>query len=60
MISPVCRTLLTTVKNFAAAVKKRGITDAKKVITTPLTVGYFDGKGWPEPRCPVAQSHQLS
>ena len=44
MISPVCRTLLTTVKNFAAAVKKRGITDAKKVITTPLTVGYFDGK----------------
>ncbi|MBJ3813621.1 primary-amine oxidase [Shimwellia pseudoproteus] len=29
---------------FAAALKKHGITDTKKVITTPLTVGYFDGK----------------
>ncbi len=29
---------------FAAAVKKRGISDPSKVITTPLTVGYFDGK----------------
>lgn len=29
---------------FAAVLKKRGITDPKKVITTPLTVGFFDGK----------------
>lgn len=29
---------------FAEVLKKRGITDTKKVITTPLTVGYFDGK----------------
>lgn len=29
---------------FAAVLKKHGITDTKKVITTPLTVGYFDGK----------------
>ena len=26
---------------YAAALKKRGINDAKKVVTTPLTVGYF-------------------
>lgn len=29
---------------FAEVLKKRGITDTKKVITTPLTVGFFDGK----------------
>lgn len=29
---------------FAQALKKHGITDTKKVITTPLTVGFFDGK----------------
>lgn len=29
---------------FAGVLKKHGITDPKKVITTPLTVGYFDGK----------------
>ena len=29
---------------FAEVLKKHGITDPKKVITTPLTVGYFDGK----------------
>ncbi len=29
---------------YAEALKKRGINDPKKVITTPLTVGYFDGK----------------
>lgn len=29
---------------FAGVLKKHGITDTKKVITTPLTVGYFDGK----------------
>lgn len=31
-------------KEYADIVKKRGITDPSKVITTPLTVGYFDGK----------------
>lgn len=29
---------------FAEALKKHGVSDPKKVITTPLTVGYFDGK----------------
>jgi primary-amine oxidase len=29
---------------FAQALAKRGITDVKKVVATPLTVGYFDGK----------------
>lgn len=29
---------------FAKAVALRGITDVKKVVSTPLTVGYFDGK----------------
>nr|WP_315229838.1 primary-amine oxidase [uncultured Albidiferax sp.] len=29
---------------YAQALAKRGITDVKKVIGTPLTVGYFDGK----------------
>lgn len=29
---------------YAQAVAKRGITDIKKVIGTPLTVGYFDNK----------------
>lgn len=29
---------------YAQALDKRGIKDAKKVVTTPLTVGYFDGK----------------
>lgn len=31
-------------KEYADIVKKRGIADPSKVITTPLTVGYFDGK----------------
>ncbi|MDX6042391.1 primary-amine oxidase [Scandinavium lactucae] len=31
-------------KAFAEVLKKHGITDSTKVITTPLTVGYFDGK----------------
>jgi len=30
--------------DYAAALAKRGITDVKKVVATPLTVGYFDGK----------------
>jgi primary-amine oxidase len=29
---------------YAEVLKKHGVTDPKKVITTPLTVGYFDGK----------------
>lgn len=29
---------------LAQALAQRGITDVKKVVTTPLTVGYFDGK----------------
>ena len=29
---------------FARAVARRGIADVKKVVSTPLTVGYFDGK----------------
>ncbi|WP_416424136.1 primary-amine oxidase [Pseudomonas sp. App30] len=29
---------------YAQALKSRGINDVKKVVTTPLTVGYFDGK----------------
>jgi len=31
-------------KEYADALKKRGVQDPAKVITTPLTVGYFDGK----------------
>ncbi len=29
---------------YAQALAKRGVNDVKKVIATPLTVGYFDGK----------------
>ena len=29
---------------YAQALSKRGIADVKKVVATPLTVGYFDGK----------------
>ncbi|TWI50514.1 primary-amine oxidase [Pseudomonas duriflava] len=29
---------------YAEALAKRGITDVSKVVATPLTVGYFDGK----------------
>ncbi|QAY68020.1 primary-amine oxidase [Paenibacillus protaetiae] len=29
---------------YAEALKKRGISDVKQVVSTPLTVGYFDGK----------------
>lgn len=31
-------------KEFAEALKKHGVDDPTKVMTTPLTVGYFDGK----------------
>ena len=37
-----------TSPEYAQALAKRGINDVKKVVATPLTVGYFDGKdGWP-------------
>lgn len=32
---------IETSPEYAAALKKRGINDVKKVVTTPLTVGYF-------------------
>jgi len=31
-------------KEYQEALRKRGVTDVKKVITNPLTVGYFGGK----------------
>lgn len=31
-------------KEYADALKKHGVNDPTKVMTTPLTVGYFDGK----------------
>ncbi|MEB6377901.1 primary-amine oxidase [Leclercia adecarboxylata] len=36
--------IVTSNKEYADALKKRGINDPGKVMTTPLTVGYFDGK----------------
>lgn len=36
--------IINASKEFADVLKKHGITDPTKVITTPLTVGYFDGK----------------
>lgn len=38
------QTIINNSKEFAEVLKKHGITDTTKVITTPLTVGYFDGK----------------
>lgn len=38
------QSVINTSTDFAAVLKKRGINDPSKVITTPLTVGYFDGK----------------
>lgn len=38
------QTAIESSPEFAQAVAKRGITDIKKVVSTPLTVGYFDGK----------------
>lgn len=35
---------INTSPEFAAALKKRGIKNPRKVIPTPLTVGFFDGK----------------
>ena len=36
--------IVTGSQEYADALKKRGINDPSKVMTTPLTVGYFDGK----------------
>ncbi|BDH46058.1 amine oxidase [Salmonella enterica subsp. enterica serovar Choleraesuis] len=36
--------IITASKPFAEALKKHGVDDPSKVVTTPLTVGYFDGK----------------
>lgn len=36
--------VIETSKEYQDALRKRGITDVKKVIATPLTVGYFGGK----------------
>jgi len=36
--------IVTGSQEYADALKKRGINDPGKVMTTPLTVGYFDGK----------------
>ena len=36
--------IINTSSEFAEVLKKHGITDPGKVVTTPLTVGFFDGK----------------
>lgn len=36
--------IIDSSSEFAQALKKHGISDVKKVVTTPLTVGFFDGK----------------
>ncbi|MCP5960878.1 primary-amine oxidase, partial [Klebsiella pneumoniae] len=36
--------VIETSKEYQEALRKRGINDVKKVIPTPLTVGYFGGK----------------
>jgi primary-amine oxidase len=36
--------IINASSEFAEVLKKHGIDDPSKVITTPLTVGYFDGK----------------
>ncbi|MFW1886647.1 primary-amine oxidase, partial [Acinetobacter nosocomialis] len=36
--------VIETIKEYQDALRKRGITDLKKVIATPLTVGYFGCK----------------
>ncbi|RDK92831.1 tyramine oxidase [Enterobacillus tribolii] len=38
------QSIINASQEYAAVLKKRGIQDPTKVITTPLTVGYFDGK----------------
>ncbi|MCE0824648.1 primary-amine oxidase [Buttiauxella sp. A2-C2_NF] len=38
------QTIINSSKEYAEALKKHGVDDPTKVITTPLTVGYFDGK----------------
>lgn len=38
------QSIINASKEYAEALKKHGVADPSKVITTPLTVGYFDGK----------------
>lgn len=38
------QSIINASAQFAQALKKHGVNDPSKVITTPLTVGYFDGK----------------
>jgi primary-amine oxidase len=38
------QSVIETSPAYAQALALRGITDVKKVVATPLTVGYFDGK----------------
>jgi primary-amine oxidase len=38
------QTAIESSPDYARALALRGITDVKKVVATPLTVGYFDGK----------------
>ncbi len=38
------QSVIETSPEYAQALAKRGISDVKKVVATPLTVGYFDGK----------------
>jgi len=38
------QSIVTSSPEFAQALKKHGVDDPSKVVTTPLTVGYFDGK----------------
>lgn len=36
--------IVTKDQNYIAALAKRGVNDPSKIVTTPLTVGYFGGK----------------
>lgn len=38
------QSIINASKEYAEALKKHGVVDPSKVITTPLTVGFFDGK----------------
>lgn len=38
------QSIINASKEYAEALNKHGVADPSKVITTPLTVGYFDGK----------------
>ncbi|STV71757.1 Monoamine oxidase [Klebsiella michiganensis] len=52
--------IINASSEFAEVLKKHGIDDPSKVITTPLTVGYFDGKDGLKQDARLAESGQLS